>query len=311
MKAAVVIVTKNRKSDLRPAIASALDQTGKPEVIVIDDGSNDGTSDMVAREFPQASLHRSAQSLGYITQRNRAARMTAADILISIDDDAVFSSPNVVEQAMAGFGSPRVAAVAIPYTEPHKAGTMLQTAPDSRRIWVTDAFRGTAHALRRDIFLALGGYREQLVHQGEELDLCIRLLQQGLIVRLGHGNHVVHYEVQKRDWSRVDYYGRRNDILFVWHNVPLAFLPRHLLGTTINGARWAIAAKSSAMVRGILAGYGAMARLWSKRAPVPAPVYRLHRDLKKRGPRLLSEVEHLLPVIAAQPQARLDQVASA
>lgn len=311
MKAAIVIVSKNCVPDLRRAIASALTQTAASEVLVIDDGSTDGTSDMVRREFPQVSLHQSAQSLGYIAQRNRAARLTAAEIIVSIDDDAIFSSPRVVEQAVAAFGHSRVAAVAIPYKEPHKSIKMLQTAPDDRKIWATDFFRGTAHALRRGVFLELGGYREHLVHQGEEQDFCVRLLEQGLVVRLGRGDHIIHYETQRRDWSRMDYYGRRNDILFVWHNVPAIFVPLHLAGTTINGARWAIAAGSMAMVRGTLAGYAAIPRLWNERAPVSAAVYRLHRELKKQGPCLLSEIEPMLPAIAVDLYARLDPIASA
>src|SRR5262249_60916052 len=112
MKTAVVIVTKNRKSDLRSAILSALEQTASPEVLVMDDGSTDGTSEMVRSQFPQARLEQSVHSLGYIVQRNRAARLTSADLIVSIDDDAIFSSPRVVEQAIATFGHPRVAAVA-------------------------------------------------------------------------------------------------------------------------------------------------------------------------------------------------------
>jgi GT2 family glycosyltransferase len=310
LASAVVIVTKNRQSDLRRAVASALEQTAKPEVVVIDDGSADGTADMVRREFPQACLHRSGASLGYIAQRNRAARLTDADVIVSIDDDAVFSSPGVVEQAITAFGHPRVAAVAIPYIEPHKSEQMLQTAPDNRGIWATDAFRGTAHALRRDIFLKLGGYREQLVHLGEEQDLGVRFLEQGFVVRVGYGEHIIHFEAQQRDWSRIEYYGRRNDILFVWHNVPAAFAPQHLLGTTMNGLRWSIAARSTAMARGTLAGYADSARRWNERAPVSVPVYRLHRQLKKQGPRLLCEIEHMLPAIAADLRAGLDPVTS-
>lgn len=311
MKTAVVIVTKNRKAKLRRAIASALEQALKPEVLVVDDGSTDGTSDMVRSEFPQARLEQSAHSLGYIAQRNRAARLTAVDVVVSIDDDAEFSSPRVVEQAIAAFGHPRVAAIAIPYTEPHKTNQMLQAAPDGRGIWATDCFRGTAYALRRDVFLALDGYREQLVHQNEEMDFCIRLLESGLIVRLGHGDHVIHHEEPRRDWSRMDYYGRRNDILFAWYNVPFPYVAQHLMGTTINGARWAIAARSTAMVRGMLSGYADTVRLWRERAPVSAPAYRLHRKLKKQGPRVLSEIESLLPPLAADVRPRLNPVVSA
>jgi len=311
VKATVVIVTKNRMLDLRCAISSALKQTATPEVLVIDDASTDGTSEMVRSEFPEVRLDQSAHSLGCIVQRNRAASLTAADIIISLDDDAIFSSPRVVEQAVAAFGHPRVAAVAIPYMEPHKTEQMLQTAPDNQGIWVSDSFRGTSHALRRDVFLGVGGYREQLVHFGEELDFCMRLLEKGLVVRLGQGDHIIHYESQQRDWSRINYYGRRNDILFAWHNVPAMFAPRHLIGTTINGVRWSIAAKSMAMIRGTFAGYTDLAQLWNERAPVSVAVYRLHRQLKKQGPRLLSEIEHLLPAIPVNLRSRLDPIASA
>jgi GT2 family glycosyltransferase len=311
MKTAVIIVTKNRKSDLQRAIASALKQTAAPEVFVVDDGSTDGTSGMVSSEFPQARFVHSPRSLGYIVQRNRAAHLTSADLIVSIDDDAVFSSPRIVEQAIAAFAHPRVAALAIPYAEPHKTKQILQTAPDNRGIWVTDFFRGTAHALRRDVFLYLGGYRERLVHQGEELDFCIRLLEQGFIVRLGYGDYITHCEAQMRDRRRMDYYGRRNDILFVWHNVPPMFVPQHLVGTTINGARCAFAAKSAAMVRGTLSGYAAIGRVWNERDAVSAPVYRLHRNLKKRGPRLLSDIEPLLPPISVNSIPRSDPVTSA
>ena len=47
MKASVVIATRNRKNELRRAIASVVRQTDPVEVIVIDDGSTDGTSEMV------------------------------------------------------------------------------------------------------------------------------------------------------------------------------------------------------------------------------------------------------------------------
>ena len=58
--ASIVITTKNRRDDLEKAIVSALAQKveGSVEVIVIDDGSTDGTSEFVSAKFPQAKLHR-------------------------------------------------------------------------------------------------------------------------------------------------------------------------------------------------------------------------------------------------------------
>ena len=51
-EATIVIVTKNRKEELRDAVLSALNQVGRLEILVIDDGSTDGTSEMIRAEFP-------------------------------------------------------------------------------------------------------------------------------------------------------------------------------------------------------------------------------------------------------------------
>jgi glycosyltransferase involved in cell wall biosynthesis len=181
--ATVAIVTKNRKSELPTAIRSALAQTAAPEVLVIDDGSSDGSAEMVEREFPGVRLIRRQESKGLIVRRNEAAHAAQAPIVFSIDDDAEFLSANTVEQTLAEFNDPRIGAVAIPYIEPNKGNRLEQRAPDAHGPWITDCFKGTAHALRRDIFLELDGYRDRLVHQGEERDYCIRMLSAGLVVR--------------------------------------------------------------------------------------------------------------------------------
>jgi glycosyltransferase involved in cell wall biosynthesis len=296
MKASIVIATKDRRDDLRRAIVSAIQQTEPVEVLVVDDGSTDGTSDMVSSEFPMVRLERSPASLGYVVQRNRGALLCSGDIVLSIDDDAEFSTSRVVEQTMDRFSHPRVAAIAIPYVEPHKSEQEFQRAPDAGSIWVTESFRGTAYAVKRDIFLAIGGYREQIIHQGEEIDFSIRLLEHGFVVRLGLGDVINHYEFPKRDWRRMDFYGRRNDILFAWRNVPMPYLSAHLLATTFNGFTCAVRTqRPSDMVRGMLSGYWDCASNWNWHKPVSQATYRLHRLLKKRGPKTLTDIEPFLP----------------
>ena len=295
MKVSVVIATKNRKDELRRSLASAIGQSEPVEIIVLDDGSSDGTADMVRSEFPQVRYEQTLHSLGYIAQRNRGAQLCSGDIIFSIDDDAQFSTPKVIEQTLRSFAHPRVAAVAIPYVEPHVSRQRFQVAPTAEAIWLIDSFRGTAHALRRDVFLKLGGYRKQFIHQGEEMDFCIRLLNHGFVVRLGVGDNIVHHDSSKRDLNRIDFYGHRNNILFAWKNVPMPYLPVHLLGTTINGLMWAVrTGRPSAMLRGIFSGYFGIL-FESRPEPVCKNVYRVYRMLKKRGPKMLADVEQLLP----------------
>src|SRR6266571_3973401 len=73
-EATVVIVTRNRKEKAKAAIESALAQIGDVEVLVMDDGSTDGTADYVRQQFPQVQLFRSEQQVGYVVHRSDAAR---------------------------------------------------------------------------------------------------------------------------------------------------------------------------------------------------------------------------------------------
>jgi GT2 family glycosyltransferase len=299
-RATILITTKNRKSDLETAVRSALGQDLAVEVLVIDDGSTDGTSELIQTKFPNVKLIRSEKSLGLIVQRNFGASVACAPVLISIDDDAVFSSRHTVGQTIGEFDDPRIGAVAIPYVEPHNANKILKKAPPGKGVWVTDTFIGTAHALRRDLFLKLGGYREHFIHQGEESDYCIRMLSAGYLVRLGRADVIYHYESPSRDFRRMDFFGRRNDLLFAWHNVPFPYFPLHLCGTTVNGIISAArAGRFARMFRGIITGYGECVRRWHERRPVPGDIYRLSRKLKKAGPLLMGKIEPLLPPVAA------------
>jgi GT2 family glycosyltransferase len=309
MRASIVIATKDRKDDLRRAITSAMRQTEPVEILVLDDGSTDGTSEMVRSEFPQVRLERTPVPLGCVAQRNRAALLCSSEIIFSIDDDAEFSTSRVVEQTLDMFSHPRVAVIAIPYVEPHKSKQEFQKAPAAEGIWVTESFRGTSHAMRRDVFLKVGGYREQIIHQGEEMDFCIRLLNNGFVVRLGFGDVIIHHEFLKRNWRRMDFYGRRNDILFAWRNIPMPYLPAHLLATTFNGFACAIRTKRpSDMIRGLLSGYWDCASNWNWHKPVSQATYRLHRLLRKRGPKTLTDVEPLIRAQVRDSQAAQHQI---
>ena len=309
MTATIVITTKNRKDDLRKAVQSAVNQHGSPEVLVIDDGSTDGTAQMMRSEFPQVTLDLQNPSRGYIVQRNRATELARGDVIFSIDDDAEFSTPEIVNQTLAEFAHPRVGAVAIPFINVNKENVLSQRAPGESGIFVKHDYIGTAHAVRRDLFLTLGGYRSDLIHQGEEQDYCARLLDAGYVVRLGRADPIFHYESPRRDFRRMDLFGRRNDLLFVWYNTPWPAFPVHLIGTTFRGLMFGIKVRRPLrMIHGLALGYGAMIRHWSARKPVSIQAFQLMRRLKRKV-LPLDAIEGLLKPLAgasaAQPAPRV------
>ena len=282
--ATVVIVTRNRKEELRKAVASALTQEGAVEVLVIDDGSTDGTADMVLSEFPGVVFHRDEVSRGYIVQRNRAARLASAPIIVSIDDDAAFTSPRTVKQTIAGFDDARIGVVAIPFINVKVNNIVCQRAPDGGGRYVTASFIGTAYAVRKEVFNQLGGFREVFFHKGEEDDFCLRMFAAGFATRLGNADPIHHFLSPKRNLELVDFYGRRNNVLFVWLNVPWPWFLAHLVGTTLNGLWHGFReGRLVAMIKGLMAGYGTIMRAGANRNAVSCKAFRGWRDLRRRG----------------------------
>jgi glycosyltransferase involved in cell wall biosynthesis len=286
-EATVVIVTKDRRDDALRAVASATAQRPPVEVLVVDDGSADGTADAVRDAFPNVRVERRDRSEGLVVRRNEAAELASAPIIVSIDDDAVFTSGHVVAATVAEFDDPRVAVVAMPYIDRPQGEGVLQRAPAQSGVYVTHRFRGTAHALRRDAFLSLGGYRGMLFQQAEEPDLSIRLLDAGYVVRLGRADPVRHFASPKRDFDRMWFYECRNEVLFAWHNVPMPDLALQLAKTTLH-ALWLGRGvrRTGLFARGLLEGFRAAAHDRSSRRPVSRAAWRLYTRLGKHPARI-------------------------
>jgi GT2 family glycosyltransferase len=296
-EATIVVTTRDRRDLLRRMLPSALAQ-GDVEVLVVDDGSTDGTAEMVREEFPAVRVERSETSLGLIAQRNRAARMARGRILFSIDDDAEFADPATVDETLGLFADARVGAVALPYVDVLRTPEVQHSAPAGGP-WVTSTYRGTAHALRRDVFLALGGYRAQLERQGEEPDYCLRMLARGYVTLLGRTAPIVHREAPRPQPDRVLALVWRNELLHAIHNVPMPYLPVRLAKVLVSAAVAAAAWRRPLPVaRGVLEGVTCMPVAWRARDPVPRATYRLDHELRKRGPLPLERIAPQLPAPA-------------
>jgi glycosyltransferase involved in cell wall biosynthesis len=293
--ATLLVTTRDRRDDLARLLTSVRRQTADAEVLVIDDGSTDGTAELVRREFPEVRLERSEASHGLIAQRNRGTDLARGPIVVSVDDDADLPSPDTVAQTLADFDHPRVAAVGIPFVDVPRGPDVQQRAPAADGVWAIPVFRGTAYAVRRDVFLAVGGFRESLQQVAEEMDFCLRLLDRGYVVRAGRADPLMHLESPRRSRPRIAYLDRRNNVLHAWRNVPMPYLPVRLAKIAAETPGLVrVHGHPGALARGLGAGLAHVARR-GERDPVARSTYRANHALRRRGPARLETIEALLP----------------
>lgn len=178
---AIGITTRDRPDSLAACVASLQALAGlDPEILVFDDGSEPPAA-AVAPAGLQVRVLRDPSSPGYIVGRNRLVRAARAASVLLLDDDTRVLSASSVERGLAILeGDPRIAAVAFAQAEadgrPWPAAMQPSRADYAA---VIPSFIGFAHLLRRDLFLALGGYREDFIYYGEEKDYCLRLIDAG------------------------------------------------------------------------------------------------------------------------------------
>jgi GT2 family glycosyltransferase len=297
--ATVVITTHNRLSLLVRALDSCHAQTIPLEVIVVDDASEDKTASHIAARWPDVRLVRNSERKGYIYGRNHAAKLSTTPYLFSIDDDAEYSDPATVEQALACFDHPRVAGVSMPHINVVSGAPSTRPPADNDGLWVSYAYVGTSHGLRRDLFIEHDGYELDFVHQAEEIDYCERLRAHGYIIRVISTPPILHYESRRRDFSRQDIYGARNSLLIGWRHAPLAALPAWSFRTTgkallVTIQRGGVAhTRPLNVLRGIIAVIPLLRR--HPRQPVSMAQWALSLRLRRTGPLQLAEIEAQLP----------------
>ena len=90
MRLAVVIVNWNSREDLRTCLASLHTQTHHDlEVIVVDNGSTDGSAAMVSADFPSCRLLAQAENLGFAEGCNRGIEASTSAWVAMLNNDCV------------------------------------------------------------------------------------------------------------------------------------------------------------------------------------------------------------------------------
>jgi|GEM_PF-2224353 len=191
-RVSVVIPTRNRQDLLHRLLDSLAQMEIKPgemEVVVVDDGSTDGTPGSLARRrdpFP-LRLVQNQEPAGPSAARNQGSLAAAGEILGFLDSD-VTALPEWWKHAEPHFRNPRVAAVEGATLPP--AGS-LQPTPFTHFVFNNrgESFQTCNFLVRREVFLRVGMFDERycwkdrrgkIWHVREDTDLAFMILSEGL-----------------------------------------------------------------------------------------------------------------------------------
>jgi GT2 family glycosyltransferase len=227
-RVSVVVITRNRRIELIRTLDRLRDLPEAPEVIVVDNGSDDDTAAAVATRHPAVRL------LALSTNAGAAARnvgvAAARSPLVAFSDDDSWWAPGSLRCAATSFEShPRLALLAARVlvglderVDPvcaAMAASPLRRAPDLPGPSVL-GFLACGAVVRRVPFLDAGGFPEGYGVGGEEAPLALALAGDGW--GLAYVPDVVahHHPSPRREQFARQARQHRNDLWTAWTRLP-------------------------------------------------------------------------------------------
>ncbi|MGA3086476.1 MAG: glycosyltransferase family 2 protein [Thermodesulfobacteriota bacterium] len=256
----VIIVNWNGRKVLNRCLTALAAQNYKDfEVIVIDNGSSDGSVDGLEDCWPGTRVMRLKENRGFAAANNLGAGLAQGTWVALLNNDA-FPSPGWLDSLVSAavknpeftfFASCLTMARRSEYLDGmgdvyHGSGTAWRQGHGERRrnqeTEPSEVFGPCAAAALypRDIFIEIGGFDEAFFCYHEDIDLAFRLRLQGhrclyvpeaLVEHVGYGSYGAYSDF-------VLYYGHRNLIWTYFKNMPAflfwRYLPAHLMVNMVS-----------------------------------------------------------------------------
>jgi GT2 family glycosyltransferase len=280
-----ILVNYNAGGELALALQSIRDDCADIawEAVVVDNASTDGSA-AVVETIPQATLVRNVANVGFGRAVNQAVALAKSPLLLLINPDCrvipgavstlrgvlavepscavvgprILDPDGAVQGSARGdpdmltglFGRTGALRGALPFLPVARrnvvAADAVRTGASSI---VVDWLSGACMLVRRDAFLATGGFDERFFLYWEDADLCRRLRNRGFHVRYVPGATAVHKVGQSSQSARrssIRAFHASAYLYYATHVAPGALNPRRLLARALLGVRcwWRLRASS-------------------------------------------------------------------
>jgi GT2 family glycosyltransferase len=234
----IVFLVFNRRDELRISLERMLGDSDYPrdrvEVIVVDNASQDGSGDMVAREFPDVRLIRRMENCG-VSGINDGFAAATGDFVLALDDDC-YLQPDGLRRAIELAERHDADLVSFGVTSSERDGYRFDHGYRTGLL----TFWGCAVLVRRDVLERLGGYDPEIFVWANELEFMLRFFDAGF--RHLHAPELVAVHMTKLGpaGSWVDWIGERPYLINQRHFAYIA--AKHLHARDAAGALVALVA---------------------------------------------------------------------
>lgn len=248
VKVSVIIPTRNRKDSLSATIKS-IAKLNYPkdqyEIIIVDDGSTDGTDNLVQElkyNLPVTLHYYKQESRGISATKNVAINNSHGTVLAFTDDDCIIEK-TWLKKIVKYFNSSKIGAVGGPDKVPSTA-TLLAKCIDysvtsfvgtggvrqGKAVRLAKYYpRGCNMAVPKAVIEKVGGFDETLV-AGEDIELVYRIKRAGYLVQYAHDAFVWHQrrnsilsflkQIFLRGYTRTELVRRHKELLEFSYLIP-------------------------------------------------------------------------------------------
>jgi GT2 family glycosyltransferase len=233
----VIVVNYNRRALLERALESLFRQTLTPEIIVVDNGSTDG-SPKCADHFPGIRWIQNDVNLGFCRANNQAIEVARGEFIALLNNDAQ-ADPHWLETLVNCFRRPEVGMAAskiLLHADPRvidKAGHLIypdgqvrgrgsgerdwgQFDREEEVLWPD----GCAAMYRKTMLDEIGGFDEDFFAYVEDAELGIRARSAGWVCLFAPGAIVVHRRASTMgisSWRRIALIERNRTLMAAKH----------------------------------------------------------------------------------------------
>ena len=244
-RVSIVVLTYNRWPELRGTLERLHTQCHGYPVIVVDNGSTDGTAEHLRQAFPDVIAVRASKNLG-AAGRNLGVAQVMTPYVAFCDDDTCWA-PGALDRAAdlldanADIAVLNARIVVGPDARPDPACARMAHSPLPSVGGVGReliGFMAGANVMRTRAFMDAGGYWEPFFIGGEETLLGLDIMADGGRIVYAPELETRHWPSQARDAPLRRRMLARNALWTAWLRLPLGMAARRSIAVLRDMSGW-------------------------------------------------------------------------